>query len=124
IVNRFRWHLHRLDPTIDPAPKSLNVARTRTRLAELLAHLGGIDARLARELLADIEALTGRINVLEKEITALVQAQAPALLELPGCAALTAAKIVGETAGIDRFANEAKYAMHTGVAPIPVWSGS
>jgi transposase len=123
-VNRFRWHLHRLDPTIDPAPKSLNVAKTRARLAELLAHLGGIDARLARELLADIEALTGRINALEKEITALVQVQAPALLELPGCAALTAAKIVGETAGIDRFATEAKYAMHTGVAPIPVWSGS
>ncbi|PZF80782.1 transposase, partial [Jiangella anatolica] len=36
---------------------------------------------------------------------------------------LTAAKIVGETAGITRFASEAKYAMHTGVAPVPVWSG-
>jgi len=41
----------------------------------------------------------------------------------PGCAALTAAKIVGETAGISRFATDAKYAMHAGVAPIPVWSG-
>jgi transposase len=42
---------------------------------------------------------------------------------LPGCAALTAAKIVGETAGIDRFGGEARYAMHAGVAPITVWSG-
>lgn len=124
IVNRLRWHLHRIDPTIDPAPKSLNIAKTRARLRDLLAGLGGIDARLARELLGDIDVLTGRVNALEKEITALVRAQAPQLLELPGCAALTAAKIVGETAGIGRFAHEAKYAMHAGVAPIPVWSGN
>ncbi|PFG39811.1 transposase [Georgenia soli] len=124
IVNRFRWHLHRIDPTIDPAAKSLNIARSRARLRDQLADLGGIDARLARELLEDIEALTGRIDALEKEISALVKERAPELLELPGCAALTAAKIVGETAGIGRFAHEAKYAMHAGVAPIPVWSGN
>lgn len=122
-VNRFRWHLHRIDPTIDPAPKSLNRARTRAQLLELLASTTGIDARLARDLLADIDRDTAVINALEKEITALVTVQAPALLELPGCGALTAAKIVGETAGITRFAHEAKYAMHAGVAPIPVWSG-
>lgn len=123
IINRFRWHLHRLDPTVDPAPKALRIAKTRARLRDLLADLGGIDARLARELLEDIGALTARIDALEKEITTLVRAQAPGLLELPGCAALTAAKIVGETAGVARFADEAKYAMHAGVAPIPVWSG-
>jgi transposase len=122
-VNRFRWYLHRIDPAIDPAPKSLNIAKTRAQLRGQLADLAGIDARLARELLEDIEALTMRINALEKEITALVQTRVPELLELPGCAALTAAKIVGETAGIGRFAHEAKYAMHAGVAPIPVWSG-
>jgi transposase len=124
IVNRLRWHLHRIDPTVDPAPKSLNIAKSRARLRDLLVDLGGIDARLARELLEDIDVLTVRVNALEKEITALVRAQAPQLLELPGCAALTAAKIVGETAGIGRFAHEAKYAMHAGVAPIPVWSGN
>ncbi len=122
-VNRFRWHLHRIDPTLDPAPKALNIAKTRGRLRALLADLTGIDARLARELLEDIDALTRRVDALEKEITVLVRQQAPQLLELPGCGALTAAKIVGETAGIGRFANEAKYAMHAGVAPIPVWSG-
>lgn len=74
-------------------------------------------------MLCDIDRITPTINALEREITALVTVQAPALLELPGCGALTAAKIVGETAGIGRFAHEAKYAMHAGVAPIPVWSG-
>lgn len=122
-VNRLRWHLHRIDPTIDPAPKSLDRAKTRRWLVGLLEPLTGVDARLARELLVDIDRVTTVINALEKEITTLVAVQAPALLELPGCGALTAAKIVGETAGIDRFAHEAKFAMHAGVAPIPVWSG-
>ena len=123
VINRFRWHLHRIDPTVDPAPKSLDRAKTRTQLAEFLSGHEGIDARLARELLDDIAALTVRANALEKEITALVADQAPQLLELPGCGALSAAKIFGETAGIQRFATDAKYAMHAGVAPIPVWSG-
>jgi transposase len=123
IINRSRWHLHRTDPRVDPAPKSLDRAKTRAELVELLNGRDGIDARLGLELLADIEQLTCRVNALEKEISALVAAQAPVLLELPGCGALTAAKIVAETAGIGRFAHEAKYAMHAGVAPIPVWSG-
>ena len=123
MMNRFRWHLHRIDPTVDPAPKSLKQVKTRRELAQLLAPMTGIDARLAREVLADIDRVTPVINDLEREITVLVTAQAPALLALPGCGALSAAKIVGETAGITRFATEAKYAMHAGVAPIPVWSG-
>ena len=123
VINRFRWHLHRIDPGLDPAPASLKRATTRAQLTELLTGRPGIDARLARELLADIDAVTVRVNALEKEITTLAAAQAPALLDLPGCGALTAAKIVGETAGISRFTHEAKYAMHAGVAPIPVWSG-
>jgi hypothetical protein len=43
---------------------------------------------------------------------------------LRGCGELTAAKIVGETAGITRFKSEAAFARHAGVAPIPVWSGN
>ncbi|MGZ4576652.1 MAG: transposase, partial [Mycobacterium sp.] len=30
----------------------------------------------------------------------------------------------GETAGVNRFKTEAAFARHTGVAPIPVWSGN
>jgi len=49
---------------------------------------------------------------------------APQLLTLPGCRPLTAAKLLGETAGIHRFRSEAAYAMHTGTAPIPASSGN
>jgi hypothetical protein len=45
------------------------------------------------------------------------------LLALYGCGELTAAKIVGETAGVSRFRSEAAFASYAGVAPIPHWSG-
>jgi transposase len=46
------------------------------------------------------------------------------LLELCGCATLTAAKIVGETAGVERFRSRHAFARHNGTAPIPVWSSN
>jgi transposase len=132
MINRLRWHLHRIapgDPAADPAPASLDVAKTRRALtgwlADELAARPSIDARLARDVLADIDRICGQISALEKEITCAVQAHEAAtrLTRLSGCAALTAAKIVGETAGVERFGDEARYAMHAGVAPIPIWSG-
>jgi transposase len=128
MVNRLRWHLHRIAPgeaAADPAPKALKQAGVRRRLTDWLQDKPGIDARLAREVLADIDRICPQIAALEREITALVAGHpvGARLTALPGCAALTAAKIIGETAGVERFADEAKFAMHAGVAPIPVWSG-
>ncbi len=37
---------------------------------------------------------------------------------------LTAAKIVGEVAGITRFRSSAAFARHNGTAPVPVWSAN
>lgn len=124
LQNRLRWRLHELDPEFDPPARGLDLAkqldRTQARLEELPASTIG---RIALEELADIRTLTGRINGLEKEITALVHIQAPQLLALPGCGPLTAAKLVGETANPARFRSEACFAMHAGAAPIPASSG-
>ncbi|MGJ6970038.1 transposase [Streptosporangium sp. G11] len=49
---------------------------------------------------------------------------APQLLAIPGCGVLSAATIIGETAGVHRFRSKAAFARFTGTAPIPVWSGS
>jgi transposase len=49
---------------------------------------------------------------------------APTLLAVCGCATLTAAKIIGETADIMRFRSRHGYARHNGTAPVPVWSGN
>jgi len=124
MINRFRWHLHRIDPTVDPAPKSLGRAKTRAELAAWLEPLTGIDAEIARDVLADIDRTTPVIDQLEHRISRLTADVAPTLLAMPGCGALTAAKIVGETAGVIRFRSEACFAHHAGVSPIPVWSGN
>ena len=49
---------------------------------------------------------------------------APTLLAIPGCGVLTAAKILGETAGVDRFNSKDAFARHNGTAPLPVWSSN
>ncbi|WP_156748568.1 transposase, partial [Mycobacterium sp. E3198] len=67
---------------------------------------------------------TETIDTLAQRIGQRVRLVAPALLALPGCAELTAAKLVGETAGAIRFKSAAAYARHAGVAPVPVWSGN
>ena len=71
-----------------------------------------------------IRDLTATINGLEREIERLVADLAPSLLALIGCGPLTAAKLVGETAGIGRFRSRAAFARHNGSAPLPVWSGN
>ena len=53
----------------------------------------------------------------------MLEQEAAELLALVGCGTLTAAKLVGEVAGVERFAAEAKLAKHTGTAPLPASSG-
>ncbi|OBH10958.1 transposase [Mycobacterium sp. E1747] len=123
-INRLLWRVHELDPGRAPKPASLDLTKHRRTLGDWLATQPGLVAELAREELADITRLTEAINALAKRISERVRAIAPALLAMPGCAELTAAKIIGETAGVTRFKSEAAFARHSGVAPIPVWSGN
>jgi transposase len=123
IINSLLWRVHELDPERAPAPRSLDRLVTQHALRVWLVGLEGVVAELALAELDDVVALTARVNALERRIAAAVAVAAPSLVALPGCGALTAAKLVGETAGITRFATEAKFARHAGIAPIPVWSG-
>ena len=124
MINRLRWHLHELDPSWDPKPRSLTSGKNITAVAARLAGLDGMVARLAADLAGRIAALTVEVNALEREITTRVRVLAPSLLALRGAAALTAAKIVAETAGVDRFKSKDAYARHNGTAPLPAWSGN
>jgi transposase len=126
LQNRLRWHLHELDPELDPAPGALNRLATLDGIETFLGSCSSASSvlvRIATELVRDIRELTVRVNALERELTERVQLVAPRLLTLPGCGPLTAAKIVGETANVTRFHSEACFAMHAGVAPIPASSG-
>jgi transposase len=124
IISRLRWHLHELDPGNEPPVRTLNHLRNLDRLALRLEGVEGTVARIGRDLVQRCRSLTVEINQLEREITALVETLAPSLLEICGCGPLTAAKILGETAGVDRFKSPDAYARHNGTAPLPVWSSN
>ncbi|MTB72636.1 IS110 family transposase [Arsenicicoccus sp. MKL-02] len=123
-INSLLWRVHELDPEHEIAAGSLDRAKHQQALrAWLSAQPTSVVVELALDELDDICALTTRITEFEKRLAGLVAHRAPALLALPGCAVLTAAKLVGEIGGIDRFATDAQLARHAGIAPIPVWSG-
>ena len=48
---------------------------------------------------------------------------APALLALPGCGSVSAAKLLAEIGPIERFQTDAQLARHAGVAPLQASSG-
>ena len=123
-INRLLWRVHELDPEHAPKARSMDLAKHQGILGDWLATQPGLVAELARDELADIIRLTQSINELGKRIGERVRRVAPALLAMPGCGELTAAKLVGEAAGVTRFKSEAAFARHAGVAPIPVWSGN
>lgn len=123
-INSLLWRIHELDPAHAPKPRSLDLAKHQQALRAWLLTLEGVVAEMALDELEDIIALTGRVKEFDKRIAALTRAQVPQLLALPGCGELSAAKLLGESAGITRFTGEARFARHCGVAPIPVWSGS
>jgi transposase len=121
---RLRWHLHDLWPELELPAGCLDRLAWLERLARKLARAEqSARVRVARELVVEIRRRTRRAKELEAEIAALVQGKAPALLELKGCGTLTAAKLLAETAGAERFASEAKFARLAGVAPVPASSG-
>jgi len=125
IEGRLRWHLHDIDPTISVPLRSLGQFKWLDKVDEILARREQtVQVEIARELVEDCYRLSRRANKLERRIEKLVADNHAPLLEIPGVAALTAAKLVGEIAGIERFANDGKLAVHAGVAPLPVSSGN
>lgn len=121
---RLRWHLHELDPTLQVPLGALDRAVWLERLSrQLTRREQTIQVRIARELIIRCRALTRSILELDRELHAQATAIAPQLLELPGCAALTAAKLLSETGPISRFRSDAQLARHAGVAPLDASSG-
>ena len=82
-----------------------------------------VQVQLARELVTTCRQLNRQIAELDQQLQQRVKQAAPALLELPGCAAVTAAKLLAEIGPIDRFRSDAQLARHSGVAPLEASSG-
>jgi len=79
--------------------------------------------RVALDEIVRIRELTLKARELEREIKVRMRMIAPSLLAVPGCAELTAGKIFGEVAGVDRFRSDAALALHAGAAPLEASSG-
>src|SRR3954454_7505996 len=123
--NTLQWHLHDLWPVLRLPGSSLCYGTWGPRVARRLARTEQtMRVRIARDELRRIRELSQTIKALETEIAGLVAEIAPQLLSEPGLGPLTAAKLVGEIAGAERFATDAKLARAAGVAPIPVSSGN
>jgi transposase len=124
-IQRLRWHLHDVDSGLEPELRGLRAKSTRRSLAQRLARREqSVQVSICRELLARISVISRREHELRAEISRLVRAYCPQLLELPGCGELTAAKLVAEIAGAERFSSDAQLARHSGCAPLPASSGS
>jgi transposase len=124
IQNRLRWHLHDLDPELESGVDSLSRIVQLDQLARRLRRLEQKTlVVLCRELVRRCKELTRRANELEYRLGALVRSQAPTLLDVPGCGVLTAAKLLAEIAGVERFSSDAKLAKLAGVAPLDASSG-
>jgi transposase len=118
--NRLRWLLHDRWPEFEIPAQALDRERWLDRVSRRLRGTEqSIDVRISRELLREVRSLSRQIKALERELSALVAERAPALLELPGCGAMSAATILAETAGPGRFPSDAKLARAAGVAADP-----
>ena len=124
LQNDLLWHLHDLWPE-QVFPRSAMVSRKwGDRVARRLARAEQTArVRIARDELRQIRELTRTADALEAEIAEFVDQVAPHLLDEPGFGALTAAKLIGEVAGAERFSTDAKLARACGIAPIPASSG-
>jgi transposase len=95
---RLRWHLHALDPTFVVPLRMLGRSSHLERASRWLTRQEQqLQVRLARELVSQCRSLNRTIGELDQELEQRAIQIAPALLELPGCAAVTAAKLLAES---------------------------
>jgi transposase len=124
IQQRLRWLLHDIDPEIELRERSLDQTSTLSYLSGRLRRIAQTtQVRICREHVRRCSELSRSANELERQLRPLVKAQAPQLLALPGCGTLTAAKLIAEVAGVERFSCDGKLAKLAGVAPLDASSG-
>jgi transposase len=124
--NRLRWHLVDLAPELEASLPGggLDRAVQLDRVVRALRRMPRCArVRVALELVRHISGLTRQARALERELGELVAVQRPQLLAERGCGTLTAATLIGRTAGAQRFPTDGHFARQAGTAPIPASSG-
>jgi transposase len=122
LINRLRINLVVLDPELETKvpsrkldyPGQLSRIMRRLQVMPQTARV-----RIAREQVVRIGALTRAAETLLRD---LIRVHRPELLAETGCGPLTAAILMGQTAGAARFKSDAHFDVWPGDAPIPVSS--
>ena len=96
-------------------------ARLRARPTRSLEHQATV--RALRVTAARIQLLQAEADQLQAELTTLVGAMAPWLLEVPGVGPLSAAQVLVSWSHAGRLRSEAAFAALAGTNPIPASSG-
>jgi transposase len=124
LINELRWQLHDLWPDYQVPKRALIGPGWQAKVTRRLQRAAPtVRVRIASDMIRRIAELTRTINALHDELAQLVRQAAPQLLAERGVGVLIAAKLIGEIAGIDRFATDAQLARISACAPIPVSSG-
>lgn len=83
-----------------------------------------VRAKLALAAIGRLRQFEREAADVEVEIKSAIAARQPTrLLGICGVGPIVAAKILGETRGVERFPTAAAFASHTGTAPLPASSG-
>lgn len=106
------------------APRDLSPTKAEALLASIrpAGEAEGVRVRLATDLIADLRSLDAQLKDNATEMARLVDQSASTLTEIPGIAAVTAARLIGRTGQANRFASAAAFASYAGTAPIEVAS--
>jgi transposase len=121
---RPRWQVHDLDPELAVPAGALDRTVWLDRVGRRLRRAEQtVQVRIAREPVGRCRSLTRTILARDRELQARIDVVAPALLALPGCGPLSAAKLLAEIGPIQRFETDAQLARHAGVAPLEASSG-
>src|SRR3954453_17281905 len=125
LINDLRWHLHDLWPELEIPARVLTAGCWQDRVAGRLARAEQTArVRIARDGSCAASASSpDRSTPSSATSPSSSPSSRRSSLAEPGCGVLTAAKLIGEIAGIERFATDAKLARLAGSAPIPASSG-
>jgi transposase len=124
ICCRLHWNLHEIEPELVLSDSALIRWCVMDRVEKVVLEHSGLLAEIALEQLESIRRLTSRIKAIGLQLRGLMRELTPTLIQLQGCAELSAAKLFAESADIRRFQTRAAFALNNGTAPIPVWSGN
>lgn len=107
------------------APQRLSATTAAAILRQVhpVTDVDGIRKELARDLLDDLKRLDTKLANNKARICEAVEASTSTLTAIQGIGAITAARILGHSGVIARFANRAHYASYAGAAPIEASSG-